>query len=687
MSLPKESIDTILDYLDPYLGTLQTGFPTSSRPNEPSLTTEQKRTKIARTLAEHPGVFLTTWGSVILYPRPTASYTKPDRDPILEGAQSTAAAEKETGVGNNVSSLASEPTTRSEAIDDSVHLRRAREILVLFTPLSADYEIKYNLMKLGQHLQRLEEHGNFERSKQQTSLLSSPLETLDNTDKPTDHVPLNNDNSSDGNPKTLNTAENANETKSAVSGSSELFMQSTVSQSTRRNRRLNYLLRYLAPEDPSDSYAAPQVNPHHVPRPSRASRAAGNGNPGSYNANGNTFSSSSNPGSSQGRRTSQSNPQHSHISVASVLSLSGSLSGLSFSESTYFSDAEMQARAPELYHQYIGRFMDSDLIEEDEDEDDDALPPRVRERPSTATNNRKDDENGSKQDQQLPSSHPLREMGLVDRVLWNIDNPAAPRVPPSSLNPNQTSASREGREAGQADNGDQSEEFEEEFDTDSEDEDAPKDPKSLPQSNGQASIGSGSQPRRGPFAAVDNDDEMVARMSITPPVPPTPEPGLVSSTMASAALTLEQPLDRSRFASVENGNDMDEEEEDDDTAQRKEYQEGLRQDYVLLMKQRFLDGLDTDFDYSTVDFDDELDDLEQENHDQEDRWFDEDDPMGDMSTTGENGGSTEQFANRGSSSSRQGQTTGTLISSKMNLDERIRAWEESAQNGSGDYDY
>jgi hypothetical protein len=73
MTLPQTSIKTILAYLDPHLETLQTGFPTSTRPNELVLTKEQKQQKIEASLTNDPGIFLTKWGSVILYPRPVPS--------------------------------------------------------------------------------------------------------------------------------------------------------------------------------------------------------------------------------------------------------------------------------------------------------------------------------------------------------------------------------------------------------------------------------------------------------------------------------------------------------------------------------------------------------------------------------------------------------------------------------------
>lgn len=73
MPLSQESVAAILSYLDPYLDTLETGFPTSTRPNEPLLTKELKREKIETTLQKDPAIFLAKWGSVILYPRPQAS--------------------------------------------------------------------------------------------------------------------------------------------------------------------------------------------------------------------------------------------------------------------------------------------------------------------------------------------------------------------------------------------------------------------------------------------------------------------------------------------------------------------------------------------------------------------------------------------------------------------------------------
>jgi len=108
MSLSPESIQRILHYLDPSLRTLETGFPTSTRPNEPALTQEQKRLKIENTLKSDPGIFLTKWGSVILYPRPPKSPVDGTSTPELSG------------------------------LNISENLLTARDILDLFVPLSSN---------------------------------------------------------------------------------------------------------------------------------------------------------------------------------------------------------------------------------------------------------------------------------------------------------------------------------------------------------------------------------------------------------------------------------------------------------------------------------------------------------------------------------------------------------------------
>lgn len=109
MPLSQESTAAVLSYLDPYLDTLETGFPTSTRPNEPLLTKELKRAKIEATLLNDPAIFLAKWGSVILYPRPQAKSDTDSEEP--NGVSS--------GASHKVDSLAS-----------------AKNILDLFSPLA-----------------------------------------------------------------------------------------------------------------------------------------------------------------------------------------------------------------------------------------------------------------------------------------------------------------------------------------------------------------------------------------------------------------------------------------------------------------------------------------------------------------------------------------------------------------------
>lgn len=49
----------------------------------------------------------------------------------------------------------------------------------------------------------------------------------------------------------------------------------------------------------------------------------------------------------------------------------------------------------------------------------------------------------------------------------------------------------------------------------------------------------------------------------------------------------------------------------------------LREEFLNLMRQRFLEGLDEEFDYTKVDTSDEYDNLELLGHDEQDKYFDE----------------------------------------------------------------
>ncbi|KAF9152937.1 hypothetical protein BG015_004415 [Linnemannia schmuckeri] len=687
MALSQESIAAILAYLDPYLDTLETGFPTSTRPNEPLLSKDLKRAKIEATLQKDPAIFLAKWGSVILYPRPQ---TKPATGEESNGVNSTS---------HKVGSLTS-----------------AKNILDLFNPLAVDYEVRHHLTRLYQQLQQLMEHANFKASRQQRQSQRQPsgLNNADNITTASSSVhnrshgynPTSTTNYMEIDPNLSAQQTNSDnrdipeEDRKPNPGQNDLFTRSTLSQNTRRNRRLNYLLRHLAPPDGSESPGVAGVA-SSTNSASSASRAK---NP----STGASSSSSSSAGASQ----SKSSRDTRNPTLASILSISGSMSNLSFSESTYFSDAEMEARAPDLYRQYIGRFMDQDddrdsQGEEEEEEDDQGEV--------TGAEDADDEREDTDTRQSSASPEPFgKDVGLVDRILWNIDHPTRKQQKKQlqqelesrraaqernagegssshdiakSLHHQQRSTASHDRTASAVAPAVSESEFEEEFDTESDVDDADMEDSAQSQEKADdQDMEVEKDDRKGPLKNVA-DDQLLAATSVTPPIPPSPVPGVVSSTFASAAMTLEQPESRARFAALESGNGLGSSEDeapelDQATKERKEDQESLRQEFVLLMKQRFLDGLDSQFDYSLVDFDEDLDDLEQEDHDVEDRYFDAEDEDGDDED--DDGGILDGQL----SSKRQvGRAPGSGHSRKMNYDERVQAWENSAQNGSGDYDY
>ncbi|XP_043536693.1 coiled-coil domain-containing protein 97 isoform X1 [Chiloscyllium plagiosum] len=78
----------------------------------------------------------------------------------------------------------------------------------------------------------------------------------------------------------------------------------------------------------------------------------------------------------------------------------------------------------------------------------------------------------------------------------------------------------------------------------------------------------------------------------------------------------------------------DDEEEDDDTESKAadwipsdDERSMLREEFVSRMYQRFLDGEDSDFDYSAVDDNPDFDNLDIINRDEEERYFDEEEPV------------------------------------------------------------
>ncbi|KAF9429929.1 hypothetical protein BGZ94_008968 [Podila epigama] len=671
MPLAQESIESILIYLDPHLDTLQTGFPTSTRPNETPLTREQKRSKIETTLSTNPGIFLTRWGSVILYPRP-------------------------------------ETSTNSVNVDSSISPAEMspQDILDLFLPLQADYEVKYQLESLYRQLQQLNEHRQYIARQKMTPSTTSSHDTNSTHRSQQPHLQSNQE------------SDIAGEDRKPELGQHDLFNQSALSEKTRRNRRLNYLLRHLAPPTSSESSAYKAPPP---PPPNRSRSHQSNG----YSS----FES----------QQQQQQQKQQHPSVASILSISGSMSNLSFSESTYFSDAEMEARAPDLYQQYIGRFMDNDdddVVNEDEESDADEGPRRSS--GAGGKNKAKEDPDQDADDEREESVEPFSDdMGLVDRILWNIDHPSKYQL--KRERQEAKDRRQEYHESGSAfvqrketeqqhaystqrheeDKDEEEEEFEEEFDTESEVDDlemvAADDSRTFDvavATKGDASEQGEVQKQKGPLANVD-DDEIRQRISVTPRIPSesTAHPEFLSSAMASAAISMEQPEERAKFAEVENGNDDSElgETMDKATEERKEDQEALRREFVLLMKQRFLDGLDTNFDYSTVDFDEDLDDLEQEAHDEEDRYFDSEDEFDEeKDATLRTEGPKEHQDNRNLVMDLDGSLVSTKLKSQedgsrqrslhpyasrhgvsvgMSYDERLRSWGNSAQNGAGDYDY
>ncbi|KAF9910309.1 hypothetical protein EC991_006808 [Linnemannia zychae] len=692
MPLSPESITTILEYLDPYLDTLETGFPTSTRPNEPLLTKAHKHSKIETTLQKDPAIFLAKWGSVILYPRP---HQHPKA----------------------TSSISEDSSNVSGASHKTDALALAKSILDLFSPLAVDYEIRHHLTKLYQQLQQLMEHANFEvsREKRQQSH-QDRMPGSNNTDvntaasnsihnrshgynptATTNYMDIDSDASvQHSNTNNRNISE---EDRKPNPGQNDLFTRSTLPQNTRRNRRLNYLLRHLAPPDASSGSGV----------------AGGSSTSASTTASSakkhptSTFTSSS---ASTGATPNTSGRDSRNPTLASILSISGSMANLSFSESTYFSDAEMEARAPDLYQQYIGRFMDQDdgQSQSEEEDEDDQGEVTGAEDADDADDEREENDNR----QSSASPEPFgKDVGLVDRILWNIDHPTRKQLKKQRQEDHAIRRAAQGHNIAEGSSSSvhttagselrherpttatavppqaSESEFEEEFDTESEVDDAEMEDSSPSQEKTtEQHMEAENDDRKGPLRDVA-DDQLLAKISVTPPIPQTPVPGVVSSTFASAAMTLEQPESRARFAALESGNGLDSSEDeapelDQATKERKEDQESLRQEFVLLMKQRFLDGLDSQFDYSLIDFDEDLDDLEQEDHDVEDRYFDAEDEGDDDFDDDDDG---EILDGQLSSRRQVGRSGSSRLPVRMNYDERVQAWENSAQNGAGDYDY
>jgi hypothetical protein len=59
----------------------------------------------------------------------------------------------------------------------------------------------------------------------------------------------------------------------------------------------------------------------------------------------------------------------------------------------------------------------------------------------------------------------------------------------------------------------------------------------------------------------------------------------------------------------------------------------MRNEFLMIMHRKFLNGEDSNFDYDAVDFNDDYDDIEIESRDLEENYFDQDDDLNDHSTT------------------------------------------------------
>ncbi|CAH2314249.1 coiled-coil domain-containing 97 [Pelobates cultripes] len=110
----------------------------------------------------------------------------------------------------------------------------------------------------------------------------------------------------------------------------------------------------------------------------------------------------------------------------------------------------------------------------------------------------------------------------------------------------------------------------------------------------------------------------------------------------------EEALQRRLEAQRQLEDDCMEEEEDEDEEDEKEESELqsdgeqamdseeralMREEFISRMHQRFLDGMDRDFDYSEVDENPDFDNLDIVTHDEEERYFDDNDDDDDMEAT------------------------------------------------------
>ncbi|GAM18960.1 hypothetical protein SAMD00019534_021350 [Acytostelium subglobosum LB1] len=113
---------------------------------------------------------------------------------------------------------------------------------------------------------------------------------------------------------------------------------------------------------------------------------------------------------------------------------------------------------------------------------------------------------------------------------------------------------------------------------------------------------------------------------------------------ARITMVLNQKRTRGDDAEEEEEEEEEEEDEDDDEEDESMDQTGIDEDieeFIDLVKDMFIHGLDREFDYSTIDRE-AIDQREQDDHDDEDHYFDVDNDQSDVDTLSNNNKSKTQ---------------------------------------------
>lgn len=80
------------------------------------------------------------------------------------------------------------------------------------------------------------------------------------------------------------------------------------------------------------------------------------------------------------------------------------------------------------------------------------------------------------------------------------------------------------------------------------------------------------------------------------------------------------------FEEMDSDTDEEIESENDNPTITKDEKNGFRVEFLQIMQERFLDGKDSDYDYSSIDNNDTYDDLDEEGKDEEEKYFDDEEP-------------------------------------------------------------